>query len=210
MEAASPPPIRSNRTVVAAVVVAALAVTAFSALGIASLLGWLPERQKAAFIPPEERKGPNEPAPRAPRDALAPIEGKRAEPLMPRYSQPEPPAPAPAAEAPAGSPARSPMAAAPAPTETPVPMERPVPIERPVPPPVRDAPLPRAPTYITGTRPARCDECGRVTGVSNRDDLWEIRVRFQDGGSRTFRYRSRPPFEAGDRVRLDGAFLVHD
>jgi len=210
MEAASPPPLRSHRTVVAAVVVAALAVTAFSALGIASLLGWLPERQKAAFIPPEERKGANEPAPRAPRETLAPIDGTRAEPLMPRYSQPDPPPPAPASEPPASrAPTR--VAVEPAPpvagATPPAPPAREAPPREALP---REAAGPRPPAYVTTGRPGRCDECGRVTGVSNRGDLWEIRVRFEDGDSRTFRYRNRPPFEAGDRVRLDGAFLDHD
>jgi hypothetical protein len=53
-------------------------------------------------------------------------------------------------------------------------------------------------------------DCGRVIGLTLRDDLYEMRVRFEDGATRIYRYRNRPPFEAGDRVRLDGNFLTHD
>ena len=213
MEAPSPA-LRSNRAVVTAVVVAAAAVTIFSGVGIASLLGWLPERQKAAFIPPEQRKGPDEPAPRAPPNTLAPIEvGKRSEPLMPHYSMPDPPPPAPAESVAAERPApRPPVQAAATPAPAPPP---PVAREAPPPPVAREAqpvpaPAPRPPAYVAAARPGRCDDCGRVTGVSNRDDLWEVHVRFEDGGLQTFRYRSRPPFETGDRVRLDGRFLNPD
>jgi hypothetical protein len=176
--------LRSNRAVAAAVLVAAAAVTAFSLVGIASFLGWLPQRapeRTAATAAPED------PAPRTPHAELPPISGsgKRHEPLMPKYGTPEPPPPAPAAaiEPPAATPPQAP---------------------------VRNVAAPRVPSYVAPARPGGCDACGRVTGVSNRGGTWEIRARFEDGAVRTFRYRSRPPFEAGDRVRVDGAVLEHD
>jgi len=67
MEAPSPN-LRSHRALVASLVAAGVAVTALSLVGIASLLGWLPERQKAAFIPPTLPAPSPEPAPRAPRE----------------------------------------------------------------------------------------------------------------------------------------------
>jgi hypothetical protein len=177
-------PLRSNRAVVVAVVVAAVAVTALSLVGIASLLGWLPER---APVRTAATAAPEDPAPRTPHTELPPIgaSGKRQEPLMPKYGTPEPPPPAPAvaAEPPPAAPAQAP---------------------------VRSVAAPRVPSYVAPARPGRCDACGRVTGVSSRGEGWEIRVRFEDGAARTYRYRSRPPFEAGDRVRANGAVLEHD
>src|SRR5215213_2485353 len=193
MEAPSPP-LRSHRAAVTAVVAAALAVTALSLVGIAALLGWLPDRQKAAFVPPDQRKGENEPAPRAPRDALAPIEaGKQGDPLMPRYSRPEPPPPAPdfGNETP---PPREPVNTAAAPPMAP---SRAQAIPEPEPP--RAAAAPREPSYASvrepreptyALRPAR----GRVAGISYRGGTYEVRVCFEDGSSQAFRYRNRPVF----------------
>ena len=208
MEAPSPP-LRSHRTVVTSVVAAALAVTALSMVGIASLLGWLPERQKASFIPPDQRKGENEPAPRAPRDALAPIEaGPHGDPLMPRYSRPEPPPPAPefGNETP---PPRAPVHSAAAPRVAPAPPPAPEPE------PPRAAPVPREPSYASGREPREPSYAmrpvrGRVAGISYRGGTYEVRVRFEDGSSQAFRYRNRPVFEPGERVRLEGDFLESD
>ena len=203
MEAPSAP-LRSHRAVVASVVAASLAVTALSLVGIASLLGWLPERQKAAFVPPDQRKGENEPAPRAPRGSLAPIEADaRGDPLMPRYSRPEPPPPAPefGNETP---PAREPMRNAAAAPVSPAPVAPPPAPVMPEPEPPRAAPAPREPTYAM--RPVR----GRVAGISYRGGTYDVRVRFEDGSSQIFRYRNRPVFEPGERVRLEGDFLESD
>lgn len=193
---APPPQLRTHRTVASAVFVAATMVTAFSLVGIASLLGWLPERQKAALIPPDERKGPDEPAPRAPRDVLAPIQaGKHGDPLMPRYSTPQPPPPAPELAVPR-EPAREPMNTAAA---------RPAPA-----PPVERAPAPAVAAAAVAATRAVAPETGRVAGISYRGQVYEVRVRFEDGSAQTFRYRNRPFFEPGDRVRLDGSILTPD
>jgi hypothetical protein len=37
-----------------------------------------------------------------------------------------------------------------------------------------------------------------------------VRVRFDDGATETFPFRRRPPFDLGERVRLDGRELVRD
>ena len=215
MEAPAPsPPLRTHRAAVSAVIGAALAVTVLSLVGVASLLGWLPERQKAAFIPPDQRKGDNEPAPRAPRDALAPIEaGRNGDPLMPRYSRPEPPPPAPdfGNEAP---PPREPVHSAAAPRMAPLPPSAPLPV-LPEPEPVRPAPTPREPSYAPVREPREPQYAmrvprGRVAGISYRGGIYEVRVRFEDGSSQAFRYRNRPVFEPGERVRLEGDFLESD
>jgi hypothetical protein len=57
---------------------------------------------------------------------------------------------------------------------------------------------------------AAAPETGRVSGIAYRGQMYEVRVRFEDGSAQTFRYRNRPFFEPGDRVRLDGSMLTPD
>jgi hypothetical protein len=52
--------------------------------------------------------------------------------------------------------------------------------------------------------------CGTVTATTANSDSWEVRVRFEDGATQTFRYRTRPDFRTGERVRLEDDRLVRD
>lgn len=72
-----------NRTATTAIVVAAVAVTAFSLVGIAYLLD----------------RNPPEVSAQAPASSKGLQKFSASEPLMPKYSQPSPPPPAPAASA---------------------------------------------------------------------------------------------------------------
>lgn len=129
---------------------------------------------------------------RTPASTQAPASSKglqkfsATEPLMPKYSQPSPPPPAPAASA-VPEPQPAPPVAKPAATPRPeVPM-----------------PSPRSRGY--------CEDCGRVIGIANYPGSgWEVRVRFEDGATQTFRFRGRPRLGLGDRVRLDDDELIHD
>jgi hypothetical protein len=52
--------------------------------------------------------------------------------------------------------------------------------------------------------------CGRVTATTSYSDSWEVRVRFEDGNTRTFRYRDPPNLRTGQRVRLEDGRLLRD
>jgi len=216
--------LRSHRAVVYSVVAAAVAVAACAIVAIAWMLGWLPG-------PPSPAAGSNaSPARQASADALDPGESivsapdgaKRPEPLMPTYSRPVPPPPAPAADPQPAPLPRSEGPAAPIPAEPRRTGER----ERYMnPDPSR--PGPEIPSFAFGgdrhaqapsgpqadpRRPgAACLECGTVSSIASRyPGLWDVRVRLEDGASQTFRFRGVPPFHIGDRIRVDGAHLVHD
>ena len=53
-----------------------------------------------------------------------------------------------------------------------------------------------------------CGNCGVVQSIRVFPDLWEIRVRFDDGGHRTLRYSRPQHWHAGDRIRYEGGRLV--
>lgn len=110
---------------------------------------------------------------------------ERPEPLMPTYKPPTPPAPAPLP--------------APAPEAT-------EPKRRPSPPSYANAPTTQ-PRERTRSR-RECDECGTVAAVTTFGGMWEVRVRGDDGRSINYRFRSRPPFTVGERVRMEDGFLV--
>jgi hypothetical protein len=55
-----------------------------------------------------------------------------------------------------------------------------------------------------------CINCGAVSSVRSVQGDWEVRVRFEDGSSETFRYPERQRFKPGDRVRLEDGRLVVD
>jgi hypothetical protein len=57
---------------------------------------------------------------------------------------------------------------------------------------------------------AACVNCGVVAAITSYPGLWDVRVRLEDGGGQTFRYRTLPPYRIGDRVRVDGAHLTFD
>jgi hypothetical protein len=194
--------LKANRTVVATVVVAAAAVALFALLGIARLLGWLP-----VAPPPAPPVIAGAPAPKVAAAGVDLLPGEtlvepastppRADPMMPTYSPPAAPAPAPPAE--------------------------PEPIEKPRPPPpvrveqrpVERYPVPVRPRYAHPTDPtddwprsaSSCRNCGTVTGIVTYSDAWEVRVRLEDGDGRVVRYRTRPPWRLGERVRFENGRL---
>lgn len=191
--------------------------------GVALFMGWL--------SPPADTS-PTGTSAIIPGKPLPVIESKtgRYEPLMPRYSQPSAPPPAPVAAVPAAKPAPA-KAAAPAPAPAPVapalpqspaptyaapPYPAPAPPryrspERgPYPPSYAGAPSRPAPGWDREGRGGYCRDCGTVIAVTSYPDMSEVRVRFQDGGVGTFRFRAGAPFTHGDRVRLDGKRLLHD
>lgn len=195
-----------NRTLMVAMVIAAVALGAFVVVGIGALLGWIP-------------RGAVPDAPSASLTAKTPANGLQkfsgTEPLMPKYSQPHAPPPAPVQSF--GAELRP---------AAPPPMPVPVPVPVPATPPSAqggrfasgDAFGPAPPAFgreetraaPAPPRRALCNDCGRVIGVANWRSGWEMRVRFEDGSTQTFRFRRRPPFELGERVRLEGDELVSD
>lgn len=230
--------LRSNRLVVASVVAAAIAVAAGALIAIAVQLGWIPRPSGG----PAAR-----PASMSPDVALAPGETlvvpadpatARTGPLMPTYSEPTPPKPAPppsaeTAPAPAPPPVRKPAtppqpparSAAPLDLQSPhySPADTPRPAQPYRPPSREDARGsfgPRPPEYARarpGGEPRErrrdsvlCENCGSVAAITTYSDAWEVRVRFEDGSTRTFRYRSRPPLRLGDPVRLEDGRLFRD
>jgi hypothetical protein len=89
---------------------------------------------------------------------------------------------------------------------------------RPEPTPRPSAPAQKTPAYAPKT-PAYaradpqqnvCVNCGTVTAVVAYSDSWEVRVRFEDGATQTFRYRAPPDLRTGQRVRLEDDRLVRD
>jgi hypothetical protein len=187
---------------------------AFVLVGIGVLLGWIPR----GALPDASSAAPGASAPAGEaRNGLQKFEGN--EPLMPRYSQPHAPPPAPAQDFAAATPA----APQPMPAATPVPQFQP-PSAAASPPrgrfasedPIGPAPpsFGRAEPSAAPAPPAQsrgpCEGCGRIMGIANWRSGWEMRVRFDDGSTQTYHFRRRPPFALGGRVRLDGDVLVAD
>jgi hypothetical protein len=214
MDAETAVPAR-NRTAVVAILVAAAALGAFALVGTGVLLGWIPRGAVPDAPAPVNAPPPNAATAKAPSTGLPKFSGS--EPLMPRYSQPNAPPPAPAQSFqettrpawPKALPPPAPLPASPAPSE-PQPdrfaSEDPV---GPVPPTFGRA-EPRPAPGLSAKRRGTCEECGRVIGIAHWRSGWEMRVRFDDGSTQTFRFRRRPPFDLGERVRLDGDELVSD
>lgn len=195
---------RRSRVVIASIAAAALSVAAFALVGVALLLGWI-ERPAPGKGPAMSAASPAPEQVQRPRiaDGVLLLPGEtlveppeanvalRAEPLMPRYSTPTPPPPAP--------------------------RETPRLIEKPLPEAPQDAPPPRYPrrTHPTSPfdrwpQPELCEACGTVTSVRRYRDLAEVRVRFDDGDLRVIRYPPPAPWRAGDRVRLEDGRLLRD
>lgn len=198
-----------NRTAIAAAIVAAVALGAFALVGIGVLLGWIP-RGAVPDAPPASSPAT------IPSTGLQKFSGSG--PLMPKYSQPQAPPPAPVQDfAPETRPG--------APQALPVPAPLPEPATPPPSPPrgrfasedssgpappIFGRAEPRAAPEPAPQRRGLCEACGRVIGIANWRSGWEVRVRFDDGATQTIRFRRRPPFELGERVRLDNDELVHD
>ena len=200
-----------NRTAIVAILVAAVALGAFALVGIGVLLGWIP--RGALPQAPSAAPGTSAAAGQS-RSGLQKFEGN--EPLMPKYSQPHAPRPAPAQDFSARPPAPQPM-----PATAPIPQFQP-PAPAPSPPRGRfaseDPSGPAPPSFSRAEPPfapappaqsrGRCEGCGRIMGIANWRSGWEVRVRFDDGSTQTYHFRRRPPFELGERVRLDGDVLI--
>ena len=185
--------LRSNRAVVVSVITAAISITVLCLVGIAAMLGWVG-------------------GPRAP---IAPvIVSVPAKTVSPKTATPVPAGaaliPGETLVTPAETPASAPLAQpASKPAAPPPPRTRTEPAPR---------PRPANPTYARpgesqAPRPSRklvCRTCGTVTAVATFPDLWEVRVRLEDGASFSVRYPSPPTLRIGDRVRLANGRLERD
>ncbi len=166
----------SRRAIVVSVVVASVAVTASALVGIGVMLGWVGDKPASpatpaaavsdALLSPGETLVAPAAAPSAPRA-----------PLMPNYTPPKPPMPAPAVPDAATPPPREPKKV----------------VAAPAPPQYRRPPAPDE----------RCRNCGTVAAIATYPDAWEVRVRFEDGSERTIAYPTAPRLRLGDRVRFE-------
>ena len=179
-----------NRTAIVAITVAAVALGAFALVGIGVLLGWIP-RGAPPDAPPAS-SGAGAPA-KAPSNGLQKFSGS--EPLMPKYSQPHAPPPAPAQSFPAETRPAAPQAM---PAAAPVPPP-PRPSREPAARPLRFRGSLRACAARASAGPSRaaapappaqsrglCEECGRIMGIANWRSGWEVRVRFDNGSTQTY------------------------
>ncbi|HXN15083.1 MAG TPA: hypothetical protein VN878_01815 [Usitatibacter sp.] len=212
--------VRSHRAVVAAVVGAAIALTVCALVAIAVMLGWLPA--KTTFSTPASSASPGQqvagtapgvellpgetlvsPAEGAPAPAHSP-DGQSPSPALakpgpvtPTYAPPAPRKPSPAPPAAAAAPLRPSPAPPPASNRQ---SAAPPPRYAQSPPPERAA-APR-------TRAGICINCAVVSSIRSRAEDWEVRVRFDDGTSKTIRYPTQPAFRPGQRVYLEGGRLI--
>ena len=204
-----------NRTALVAIIVAVVALGAFVVVGIGVLLGWIPRGEASDRAPATASSGA--PAGKA-SGGLEKFAGT--EPLMPKYSQPHAPPPAPLQDFAVTRPAPPPSmpAAAPVPEPPPASLPRGPFVSGdpfgPAPPSFGRAEPRAAPDRAAPEAPAQrrrvCQDCGRIIGIANWRSGWEVRVRFDDGATQTFDFSRRPPFDLGERVRLDAGELVHD
>jgi hypothetical protein len=221
-----------------AVVAAAIAIALGALAAVAWMLGWIPAG--AAGKAPAPASAASAAATNA-DGAIAGLDAnetvvsavepvKRQEPLMPTYSTPAAPPPAPREADVVSTPRPAPRIAI-APRASGAEVAAPAAIASAAP-----DPAPREP-YVQGddTRPgpttpsfkrgqprhppasraprvvaAGCANCGVVSSITSYPGLWDVRVRLEEGGAQTFRYRTLPPYRIGDRVRVDGAHLTFD
>ena len=207
---------RIHPGVVAAMIAAALAVTACALVAIAYMLGWGPARPSSVPTGPTSIAVPGQQvAGSAPDLALRPGESL--------VTSPEPPASAIPAPAPAPAPV------SPAAPKNPAPAKPVTPVYAKTPPsssttyaqvlPSRAAPSKPnytrdevyAPqnSYERATRTV-CVNCGVVASIRPGDTDWEVRVRFDDGSAETLRYPDPPRVRVGERVHLEDGRLVPD
>lgn len=136
------------------------------------------------------------------------------DPLMPHYTAPAAPPPAPkvADEAPAAAtaPAAPATPAAPAVSAAPAPKHAPR-AERKLPSYARADPHPTSP-FDTWPNPApvACDSCGQVEALTVWPDMAEVRVRLEGGALRTVRTTVPPRWHVGQHVRIERGRLVRD
>ncbi len=205
--------IGSHKAVIASVVVAAIAVTACALVAIAFMLGWIrakdfaPTPASIAF-PAQQVTGTAPGVALLPGETLvtpdtapAPGEKEKPRPTIPQYARPAPATPVPAATAvePA-SPKPAPRAStAPKPVMPSYARTAPEPVEPPVP-----------ATEEAAPRGNYCVNCGTVLSTTANADMWDVRVRFEDGTTRLLRYPTPPPFRNGQRVRMEDGRLVRN
>ena len=201
---AANPPVMSvppHRGLVYLVAGAALVGLACALIALAWMLGWIPPRAAVyspAAPPAAEGLEPGETVVSAAEASAQPG------PMMPTYSQPVVPTPAPTTRD-AGT--------SPAPVPVPVPVRK-----ARAPGPERHeayvqadlaAPGPTTPSF-TRSR-AACVNCGVVSALTTYPPgLWEVRVRMEDGELKSFHFRRQPSYRIGERVRADGARLARD
>ena len=168
-------------------VVGTVIVAVTATLAIALMLDWLPWVSTPAPPPPKIAV-----MGAAPPETLSPGESVVGETPPPQRSEPAAPPPAPRTEPKA------------------------VPATPPSPPPARPQPVkPRfaqrepAETAEIPMPSRECPQCGRIyLTATERDEfnrivVWEVRVRFETGQTRVFRFDANPRFRVGDEVRLE-------
>lgn len=205
----------------ASIVAAAFAFLVFCLIAISVVMGWIGPAPVQAPIPkivpqaPRVVQGAGElglepgeslvPPPAAPSVVPSPspptpparVEGPRPPLLMPPYGRPAtPPGPLTSEE-------KRARRAQPRDEEPSAP-RRELPQRR-----YAETPHPTDPTD-PWPQPAVCGTCGTVHSITVYPDLYEVRVRFDDGSRRTMRYQKPPRWRVGDRVRLDNGRLVRD
>lgn len=212
--------LRSNRAVIVSVISAAISISILCLVGIAVMLGWIggkPVASTPAIASPAPRPSsavlpgmalvPGEtlvtPAEVSSTQAVAPATPAAAPPAAPQQppgragadSRPRPATPAYArpGESPANRPPRKTTRAEPAP----------------VPGAARSEPRPAESGDPVPPRLV-CRTCGTVTAITTYPDLWEVRVRLEDGASFSVRYQSPPTLRLGDRVRLANGRLERE
>lgn len=210
--------LRSNRAVIVSVISAAISISILCLVGIAVMLGWIggkpvaatpaiasPAPRPTSAVLPGVALVPGEtlvtPAEVSSSQAVAPATPAAAPPAAPQQapgraeadSRPRPATPAYArpGESPANRPPRKTTRAEPAPAPGPV-EARPAESGDPFP------------------RRLVCRTCGTVTAITTYPDLWEVRVRLEDGASFSVRYQSPPTLRLGDRVRLANGRLERE
>lgn len=196
---------RSHPAVIVSMVVAAVAVTVCALVAIAWMLGWVPS--KATVTTPASVASPGQ-------QVAGTVHDIHLLPGETLVTSPEPPkAATPKASAEAAKPATPQFAKVPEPAPKKQAPSRPAYAQSM---PSRAAPSspanPRAEPPITSfERSSRslCINCGTVASITfYSGSEWDVRVRFEDGSAETVRYRVRPPFRVGQRVRLEEGRLV--
>ena len=202
---AANPPVMSvppHRGLVYLVAGASIVGLACALIALAWMLGWIAPRASAYSPTVSMPRGQATTEGLEPGETVvtAPEPSTRTGPMMPTYSQPAVPAPAPTTS-------DAVTAARPAP----VPARRAPAAEK------REAyvqadPSAPGPTTPSFTREAAiCANCGVVSAITTYPPgLWEVRVRMQDSELQSFHFRRQPSYRIGDRVRVDGARLARD
>lgn len=201
--------LRSNRTVIVSVIVAAVSVTVLCLVGIAVMLGWVGKRPPA--MPVGVATAPRSSSAVSPGVSLIPGETL----VTPAETSATPAAPrsAPAAPAARSEPAPRPRPAAPAYARPAEPKPNPAPRRAPRTEPGSGSARAEAhPTDPGDAWPRKlvCRTCGTVTAIATFPDLWEVRVRLEDGATLSVRYPSPPTLHIGDRVRLANGRLERE